>query len=221
MIRTRVSVLSCISAIALAASATAQVPSSGPQVNRAPPAQAVKPPTAQVGNATVSNPGADWVQQQQRARQTIAIMRCRGPLALEIRTTYPNDGSRGSELTLSFNEAASITTIQPGECWRDGGFTFGANSLNRGMKKGSILHQTKLDKCPLFTSMKFEGGKLATYALNETIVSDTMLKSAMIAGPFEFDTLWLDFNSSTGLPGAGRYVVAEPGTTIAAMGCRG
>jgi hypothetical protein len=226
MIRTRVSVIFAISAIAFATSAVAQTPSSGAQINRGPATQTVKPPTQAVGNATISNPAADWAQVQANARDRSAAMTCRGPLPLEIKAKDSRDASKGVYYLLNFNEAAAATDVKPGECWRTGGFTFGtgstAGSLNRGLRKGDIMYDPPVIKCPVISSMKIENGKV-TGTFNEVIYSERMFAAASNPGQYVFDTKWLHFNDATGAPSGWGHYVALPGDAVtpAVAGCRG
>src|SRR5262249_35642732 len=129
----------------------------------------------------------------------------------------------GSSLLLSFTEAASATNVQAGQCWRAGGFQFGEGNLNRGLKKGDIIGPVDVKQCPLFKSMKFEGGKISAWQPNESVLTDQMLRAATQAGQFTFSTKWLNFNDATGQPsGWGHYVaVAGDALTPAVPGCRG
>jgi hypothetical protein len=229
MIRTRVSVLSAISAIAVSAAAVAQAPPSGPPVNRPPSTLSVKPPTQQLGNATVSNPAADVAQFRDNARNRSAMLTCQGPLPLEIKAKDTRDASKGVYFLLSFKEATAATDVKPGECWRAGGYTFGSGStqtsLNRGLKKGDILYDPPVIKCPAISSMKIENGKV-TGVFNETLYSPSMFYAASNPGQHVFLTKWLNFNDSTGQPsGWGHYIAVSADEVLAASpavpGCRG
>jgi len=197
-----------------------------PNVSRgpsAPPAQSVKPPTQQLGNATVNNPAAAWADVQQKARTNEAAMNCRGPLTLEIKANDQYKAAAGSYLVLSFKEAAGATSIQAGECWRTGGFQFGEGNLNRGLKKGDIAWPVDVKQCPLFKSMKFEGGKITAWQPNESVITDQMMRAATQSGPTTFSTKWLNFNGPGGMAdGWGHYIaVVGDALTPAVPGCRG
>lgn len=163
-----------------------------------------------------------WDEAQSRARSSSAMMECQGPLTLEIKANDPRDAAKGVHYLLSFKEAASATSVKPGECWRTGGFQFGDGNLNRGLKRGDILYEPVVIKCPAIKTMKIENGKV-TGTFNENVYSERMFAAASGAGRFAFETKWLNFNDATGQAnGWGHYVaVFGDAITPGVPGCRG
>jgi hypothetical protein len=224
----RLSAFVAVSVLTVGA-AVAQAPSSGPPVNRPGPTQTVKPPTQPLGNAVISNPAADWAQFQANARNRSAALRCRGPLTLEVKAKDTRDASKGVYYLLTFKEAAAATDVKPGECWREGGYSVGSGSqqasLNRGLKKGDILYDPPVIKCPAINTLKIENGKV-TGTFNETLYSALMFQAASEPGQHSFITKWLHSNDSTGqATGWGHYVAVSADDVLPASpavpGCRG
>ncbi len=213
---------------ALAAAAFAQQGANPPQTKPTPntkPSVAVAP-TKPVTATLQADPAAAWQQAQANARDHSSMMSCQGPLTLEVRAKDPRDAAKGVTYLLSFKEASAANNVKPGECWRAGGFTFGSGanegSLNRGLKKGDILYDPPVTKCPAIKTMKIENGKV-TGTFNEVIYSETMFRAASNTGPHSFDTKWLNFNGPGGqADGWGHFVaVSGDAVTPAVAGCRG
>jgi hypothetical protein len=212
-------------AVAVATAASAQQsgttapkpPQTKPGVTVAPGTQTVIP------NAQVQqDPVAEAERMMTAAKTNAVLMNCRGPLALEVTAKHPTDASKGVSLKLSFNEAASAGNIQPGQCWRQGGFalTMGA-TLNNRTGKGEVLHDPAIKGCPLFKTLRIENGAIKDFTLNENTTAYSIMDAATKAGPVSIETRWIDHRLSGGGSGPGRYVAVVPdGTTAAAVGCR-
>jgi hypothetical protein len=234
VIRRRISILVSSALIAtMAATASAQTPN-GTTLPK-PPA-ATKPQAT--GKPLVAAPGAPTTRPSgliQRdpfevARTTDTALNCRGPLRLEVTQNDPRDGSKGVSMKVIFNEAVSATNVQPGQCWRTGGFrlagiTADGVSLSADQGKGEIVHAPDLKKCPLMKSFAIEGGKLKDPQVNDGTVAYSFVDAATSTGAVTLWTRWLDHKG--GVPvgstrtGYGRYApVFGDGVTPGVPGCR-
>lgn len=186
-----------------------------PKISVAPGTTTAKAPTMQVQQdpATV-------------ARNTDATLSCTGPLRLEVLQRDQFDGSKGVEMKLIFTEAASATAIQPGQCWRTGGFSLSDGVLLGGGKgKGEMAHAPDLKKCPLMKSYTIEGGKLKDAKVNDGTIAYTMVDAAQSTGRINITTRWIDqkggVNPGSGASGHGRYSIQfGDAVTPGVPGCR-
>lgn len=213
-----VAAMVAVSAFAVATAAAQQ----GLQTKPQSAAPVTKPVTATIQQ----DPATVAQQAQANARDRSAMMTCQGPLSLEIMAKDARDASKGVYYLLSFKEATAAAGMKPGECWRTGGFSYGsgayAGSFNGGLKKGDIVYDPPVTKCPAVKSLKIEGGKV-TGTFNEVVYSEAMLKAATTAGSHSFSTKWLNTNAATGMSGGWGHYIADPGDAVtpAVAGCRG
>jgi hypothetical protein len=215
--------------VTLAATAAAQTPN-----GTTLPKPTVKPATKPAITAAPPTVKAPTAQPQRDpfdvARTTDTALNCKGPLRLEVMQNDAHDGSKGVTMKVIFTEAASATNIQPGQCWRTGGFrimaiTADGVSLSADQGKGEIVHSPDLKKCPLMRSYAIEGGKLKDQQVNDGTIAYSFVDAATTTGPVTLWTRWLD--QKGGVPvgstrtGYGRYApVFGDALTPGAPGCR-
>ena len=235
MIRRRIAFLvSSTLVAALAATASAQTPN-GTTLPKPPAGAKPQPQGSTKPLVAAPRTAPAPTAQVQRdpfevARTTDTALNCKGPLRLEVMQNDPRDGSKGVTMKVIFNEAASATNIQPGQCWRTGGFrimaiTADGVSLSADQGKGEIVHSPDLKKCPLMKSYALEGGKLKDTQVNDGTIAYSFVDAATTTGPVTLWTRWLD--QKGGVPvgstrtGYGRYApVFGDAVTPGVPGCR-
>jgi hypothetical protein len=134
-----------------------------------PPAQVAQPARQAVPAATPSSPsspaatasgGGETVDQ---AKQFAKGFTCKGPLELEYLAADPRASAEPHQFVVKFVGAESAANVQPGQCWRSGGWSF-PTGLPSG-RAGRLLFSFPLGACPLFQSMKVSGGRVTEFTM--------------------------------------------------------
>jgi hypothetical protein len=146
------------------------------------------------------------------AKKQLAEFTCKGPLELE----YLTSGSAPAitnDFVLHFVGAESATSVQPGQCWRAGGWGF-ARSLGE-RRAGRLLLSYPLGNCPMLQAMKLSNGRISEFKVttqgNGGKFAERMLEAATNPGhTLSIGTRFL-FGPNVGTAGATYEVYAAQG----------
>jgi hypothetical protein len=94
---------------------------------------------------------------REAAMGTTANLICRAPLWINAEAMTAFDATDGMSIEARFQPATSRTTIQPGQCWREGGWGNGALMGDAG---GAITYLAMPGPCSMFTSLGMRNGAL-------------------------------------------------------------
>jgi hypothetical protein len=120
-------------------------------------------PSAPAARVTAPLPQGEMTDAQrtalrQAAASATAEMTCRAPLFIIGEATNNNNTREGFGLQLFFRPATARNAIQPGQCWREGGWGNGA--LINSAAGGYIAYQLASGPCPLITHLTMRNGAL-------------------------------------------------------------
>lgn len=187
-------------------------------VSAAPPtpAQSATPPLAAVPTAVAKSatPSAgagasDAERTRNAAMSTAAILRCRGPLTLDIKKHTNSPSDIRYFFTLSFQPAASAESIAPGQCWRNGGWGDGALMPADGM--GLLRYESIVGACHLFDDMRIADGRVSNIASSDDFGPQLMFRLAFARStPETVSATFGGMQSGTGGRPAALFNVASP-----------
>lgn len=158
--------------------------------------------------APATAPAAD----DAKAKTQVAVFSCKGPLQLEM-VSSGSAPSLTTDLVLNFTGAESAAAVQPGQCWRAGGWGFPRSLGER--RAGRLVLSYPLGPCPMFQTLKMSNGRITDFKLttqgNGGKFAWSMLEAAAQPGrTLTIDTRFL-FGANIGTAGATYGVYAPQG----------
>lgn len=182
-------------------------------------AQARQPVPAVTPAPAAASSGGETADQ---AKQFAKGFKCKGPLDLEYLAADPRTSSEPHQFVMKFVAAESLGGLQPGQCWRAGGWGF-PTSLGSG-RAGRLLFGFPLGACPLFQSMKLSGGRVTEFAMTVQgrggAYASRLFEAASKPGAaLDVDAKFL-FGANPGTPAATYRVTAPDGDIFTPERCK-
>lgn len=168
----------------------------------------------------VTTPSAARSETPEEARSSLKKITCRGPLKFQFTRSSTQGRPNAYDFEAEFVGVGGPANLQPGECWRDGGWDFGPALAGAG-RKGRLLYRGDFGSCPFVESMTVENGRITDYRISDRLMASNMMDSAIRGNVSAFDTRWIGSADAGTSRQAVPYVIVVPtGVSTNRPGCQ-
>lgn len=108
---------------------------------------------------------------RQNASSTNGNMVCEGPLVVSADSLLTSDVRAGLVIRATFTPATSAASVQPGQCWREGGW--GGGALMR-TTTGTLEFVSRQGPCAAIPQLRFRNGAVTDLAAIDTPATDLL-----------------------------------------------